>query len=169
MTDCFLATVISFNSATYEGQIQPLIVENDGTDHPIVKAKSVGGLAPLPGDKVIVVTSRNNLDDQSISRYYEASESNCRIIEIASTGGIYNFKGNYKFEGNVIIDGDLTTTGDITSAGNLNLAGDALIGGDATLAGNLTVIGTAQFGAIPFATHKHISAAPGVATGPPIP
>jgi len=173
MSDCFLATVISF--ANGEGQIRPLIIENDGTDHPIVSAKSVSGVTPDPGDKVLVVTSRNNLDNQAISRFYDASESNCRIVAIVSkVGANFVLTGNYRFVGDITVQGNIQTTGNVQAAGNVQALGDLTVIGSATIGGSATVAGaltcpSAVIGGIPFLTHKHISAAPGVATGVPIP
>jgi hypothetical protein len=174
MSDCFLATVISF--AGGEGQIQPLIVEADGTDHPMVRAKSVEGITPDPGDKVLVMTSRNNLDNSTISRFFNASESNCRIVGIVSKAGNYFvLTGNYRFVGDILVQGNVQTTGDIQAAGNIQTLGDVTavgnvdVGGSGTIAGSLTIVTGLSVAGINVLTHGHISAAPGVRTGNMIP
>lgn len=145
MTDAFLATVISYDVAEKTAVVSPLIVENDGSAHPDITVKAVAGIKPATGDIVLVLTIRNNLDDAEISRYFESSESNGRIIHVVKpAGGVFTFKGDYKFIGDVVFDGDVSVTGDTTMDGDLTVKGDTKVEGDTTLEGDLTVEGDAE-------------------------
>lgn len=193
-TDSFLAKILSFNSGTKKGKIEPLVILEDGKKQKELDAKAVSGITPLPGDIVLVIAIRNNLDDSEISCYYESSWSNCRIVAIASAkAGTYKFTGNYQFTGGVTFTGDLTVTKDLNVTENLVVGKDATIGsgdggGDllvlggltamsANVGGDLTVIGDATIGGISFSefhtdylAHTHL--APGgltpAPTGPPL-
>lgn len=105
MTDAWLATVVSYDPATKTAKVLPLIVENDGTDHVQVSANPVAGTYPEAGDTVLVLTARNNLDDKKISRFFDSSEMNGRIIHVVkSLEGVYRFKGNYRIDGNLEVN-----------------------------------------------------------------
>lgn len=134
MVDSFLAEITSFSSATKKGKIKPLVILADGTDTQILDAKAVGGITPLPGDIVLVLAIRNNLDDSKISIYYKPTWANCRIIWVASPkAGTYKFTGNYQFTGGITFTGDLTVTKD------LNVTENLIVGKDATVSENLMV------------------------------
>lgn len=175
MNDCFLAEVVSFNSVTFEGRINPLIIEVEGSEMETVTAKSVSGVTPQAGDVVLVVVTKNNLDNEPVSRFFKASETNGRIIAIVKKNGQdFVFTGNYKFKGNVEFDGDVTITGkaifedDVEIDGNLDVGGDTALDGDLDVAGNLSVDGTSTFQGIAFGTHTHAVTGVGVNTGPPV-
>jgi cytoskeletal protein CcmA (bactofilin family) len=145
MTDGFLATVDSYDEAENTATVSPLVAELDGTPHPQIKVKPVAGIKPASGDTVLVVTIRNNLNDEEVSRYFAASESNGRIIHVVKpAGGVFTFKGDYKFIGDVVFDGNVEVTGDTTLDGDLTVKGDAEVEGDTTLDGDLTVKGDAE-------------------------
>lgn len=177
MSDCFLAEVISFSSSTFKGKVKPLILEADGSTHSDinVEAKSVSGVTPSVGDLVLVVTSRNNLNDKPIHRYNQTSESNCRIIAVVKKNGQnFVFTGDYQFKGDVEITGnatfkqDLKVEGDTELEGKLDVGGDVVIDGDAEIGGGFKVGGNTQFkGGIWFETHTHTITAPGAQSGPP--
>ena len=136
MTDAFLATVETFDPILNVADVKPLIVELDGTDHPTVSAAPLAGITPESGDLVLVVTARNALDDEAVSRYYDASEATGRIVHVVKPqGGVFIFTGDYKFVGDLIFDGDVKITGD------LNVEGDLIVGGDAEIEGTLDVTG----------------------------
>lgn len=144
--DGFLCEVISPNPIDGTWNVKPKIVEVDGTDMVIIKAKPVGGIDPVVGDVVMVVTTRNNLDDKKINRYYESSDANARIVAVATPVLRYEFKGDYKFIGDVIIDGNLEVTGDLEVGGDVSVGtilqpGDLVVTGDAEVNGNLDVDG----------------------------
>jgi hypothetical protein len=172
MTDGFIATVVS-NNMDGTWTVLPKIIEYDGTPHIPIKVNAVDGLYPVTGDTVMVVTIRNNLDDSNINRYYKASESNGRIIGIATPVVFYQFKGNYKYTGDIILDGNLTILGDLTMTGDLTVAKSITVAQDITVVGNLDVtgsgtMGTLTVGGINFLTHTHANNAPAPGpTGPP--
>ncbi len=104
MTDAFLATVISYSSTLKTAKVQPLIRENDGTDHVPITVKPDAGILPETGDTVLVLTARNNLDGEKVSRFYGASETNGRIVHVVkSKKGVFRFKGDYKLDGNLSV------------------------------------------------------------------
>lgn len=174
MSDCFLADVVTWNPLTGEGRIRPLIVEADGSNHQIVTAKSVSGISPGVGDTVLVVESRNNLDNKTVSRFFRSSATNSRIIGVVKkSGGPYVFKGDYRFNGDVLFDGDVDVTGNAVIDGDLDVDdltvnGDATLDGDLDVAGNLSVDGSSTFNGIAFASHTHAVTGVGVNTGPPV-
>lgn len=142
MTDSFLATVVSYDKAKNEATVSPLIVETDGTDHPDIITKPVAGITPEAKDVVLVVTARNNLDDKTISRFFEASETNGRIVHVVKPqNGVYIFTGDYKFVGDVKVDGKLEVTGDVTLDSNLEVKGDTKLDGDLHVVGDSTMDG----------------------------
>lgn len=142
MTDAFLATVETFDPILNVAEVAPLIVELDGTDHPTVSAAPVAGITPESGDLVLVVTARNALDDEPVSRYYDASEATGRIVHVVKPqGGVYIFTGDYKFVGDLIFDGDVKITGNLNVEGDSELEGDLVVGGDAEIKGTLDVTG----------------------------
>lgn len=104
MTDAFLATVISYSTTEKAAKVQPLIIEDDGTDHVPITVKPDAGILPETGDTVLVLTARNNLDGEKISRFYTASETNGRIVHVVkSKKGVFRFKGNYQLNGNLSV------------------------------------------------------------------
>jgi len=142
MTDAFLATVETFDPILNVADVKPLIVELDGTDHPTVSAAPLAGITPESGDLVLVVTARNALDDEAVSRYYDASEATGRIVHVVKPqGGVFIFTGDYKFVGDLIFDGDVKITGDLNVEGDSELEGDLIVGGDAEIEGTLDVTG----------------------------
>jgi hypothetical protein len=172
MTDGFIADVRSYNPVDNTWMVEPRIVEFDGTDHPLIKVNAVQGISPNVGDVVMVVTIRNNLDDKKINRFYEASETNGRIVGVAKPVTQYVFEGNYKFEGNLIIDGDLTVEDDLRVKGDLEVDGDAFIDDDLSVGGDLEVDGETATGSLTvngidwlLHTHPNNAPAPGP-TGP---
>lgn len=151
MTDSFLAKVISYDKTLNLAKVQPLIVETDGTDRPTVSYPTVAGITPGPNDLVIVVTIRNGSDNAKISRYYEASETNGRIVHVVKPfAGKYVFTGDYEFDGDVKFDGDVEITGDLKIKKDLTVEGDTTLQGkldvtlDVTIQGDLTVQGNAS-------------------------
>ena len=127
MTYACLGTVSGGSGSTW--QVDPLIIEDDGTNHPTVDVTVRDGLTPTVGDTVLIEFMRNTLSLTSVKRYFDASESNGVIIGIIKTANGYVLTGDYKFIGNVTIEGDLSITGDMN------------ITGDVTISGNLTVSG----------------------------
>lgn len=137
--DIFLATVDAKDGDTWK--IKPLIVEVDGTDHPGLVAVANKGVTPSPGDKVLVVTMRNNIDGAKISRYFEATEANAVIVWVFQSESKLTLTGDFILDGNLTIEGGLTVSGEVN-------CGSLIIGG------------------VPFENHMHlagalISAAPG--------
>lgn len=165
--------------------ISPMIVELDGTPHPPVRARAVGGLTPVAGDTVLVITIRNDLDGLlPVSRYFGASEANCRVVDVViPASGQRILTGNYKFTGALTVQGSLTVTGPVSVTGNTTLTGPLSVTGNTTLTGNasvsgnvsvgggLTVTGVSTLGGIVFPVHTH-SYIPGAGaptqTGPPV-
>ena len=134
MADGFLATGVSYSEADKTAVVSPLIVENDGTPHPDITVKPVAGIKPAAGDIALVLTIRNNLDDKEVSRFFDASESNGRIVHIVTpVGGVFTFKGNYKFIGNMVFEGNVDVTGDVTIDGAVDVTGDVTIDGTVTI------------------------------------
>ena len=184
MTDCFLATVISYNPLTKIAKIMPLVILKDGTEisNTPLDAKTIQGIKPAINDIALIVTSRNNLDDKSISEYFEPSWANCRLVGIVSTNGSYTLRGNYVFESDVTIQGDLSVGGDADIQGDLDVNGDTDIQGELTVQGEATFQSEATFNAlakfpqdakfgvteISFLLHTHSTSAPGVPTGVPM-
>ena len=161
MSDSFIATVLT-NNGDGTWTVAPKITEYDGTPHVPIIVNAVNGLFPSPGDVVMIVTARNNLNDSFINRFYEASESNGRIVAIATPIIQYTFKGDYEIIGNLTLLGDLTVTGDITATGNITVAQDITATGSIT-ATDITLSGKS------FLTHTHANNAPAPGpTGPPI-
>ena len=141
MTDSFIAKVLSFSLGTKKGKIQPLVIMQDGKKITSIDAKAIGGVTPSPGDLVLVIAIRNNLDDKEISFYYNPSWSNCRIVAVAATdSGTYKFTGNYQFTGGITFTGNLTVTKD------LNVTENLIVGKNATISKNLTVTQDASIG-----------------------
>lgn len=98
MTDCFVAKVVGAGTAANTWTVTPLMTEHDGTDHPDILVASTSGITCLPGDLVLVLTARNNIDDSSVPRWFEASEACGRIIAISkSKDGIFRFTGDHTF------------------------------------------------------------------------
>lgn len=148
MTDAWLAEVISFDPLTKEAVALPKITEPDGTPHPEITVKAVAGITPEPGDLVLVITLRNNLDDAYISRFFEASETNGRIVDVVkSVQGVFKFTGNYKFTGQFAIDGSLDVTGPVSVDGSLDVTGPATLKNGATITGDASVSGNLSVGA----------------------
>jgi len=140
-SDAWLGTVVGAADNEGEWEVTPLIVEADGSEHPNVICGAASGIVPAEGDKVFVVTMRNNLDGEAVSRFFPPSDSSGVIV------GVFTALAGYKFVGDFTFDGDVTITG------TLSVTGRATVG-------NLTVAGT------PYETHMHlagalISAAPG--------
>jgi hypothetical protein len=156
--DCFLADVVSIDGTIFT--IQPLIKEFDGTPH--IEVTAISRVTPGIGDTVLVLTMRNNLDLEEISRYYKASASNCTIIGVMKTTANPNYvlTGNYNFIGDTLFTGNLNVTGNVTIDGNLTVGSNADVTGNVGIDGILTLAGTNmnlhihQAGAL-------ISAAPG--------
>lgn len=172
MTDAFIARVIS-NNGDGTWTVAPKITEFDGTPHVPIFVNAVNGLFPNPGDIVMVVTARNNLDDADINRYYEANEANGRIIAISTPVVQYSFKGDYLIQGDITLQGNLTIIGDLTMTGELTVANNVTIAQDLTVVGNIdttgsiTSTGLTVLG-IDFLTHTHANNAPAPGpTGPP--
>lgn len=164
--DAFICDVISKNTVKKTWKVRPRITEVDGTNHPMIDVNAVGGLDPVVGDVVLVVTARNNLDDKKISRFYPPTEANGRIIAIAKPVTKYFFEGDFEFDGDVVFTGNVTIEKDLTVRKNLTVDEDAEVGGDLTVDGEVKA-SDAVLGNIRFSTHTHTSSAPGVQTGPP--
>ena len=145
MTDCFLATVNSYDATTKIANVKPLVILKDGTETQTLDVKTIQGIKPSSGDTVLIVTSRNNTDDESISEYFEPSWANGRLIGVVSTNGSYTLKGEYVFESDVTFESNVT------------------------FKENVTFEKDAKFGVteISFLLHTHISSAPGNPTGVP--
>jgi len=143
MTDAFLAKVVSYDKTRNLATVLPMIVETDGTDRPRVDYPAVAGVTPAANDIVLVVTIRNGADNQKISRYYEASESNGRVVHVVKpSNGVYKFTGDFEFKGNVKFDGDVKVTG------KLDVDQDTTILGNLTVQGNASVAGTLGCGSL---------------------
>lgn len=158
MIDCFLADVISYNALEKKAKVMPLVILKDGTElsNLPIEVKTVSGIKPSIGDTVLIVTSRNNLDDKSISIYFDPSWSNGRLIGIVSTNGSYTLKGNYVFESNVTFESDVTVKG------NLTVEGESTFEDVATFEEDAYFEKDAFFGIteISFLNHKHTNNAP---------
>lgn len=177
MADGFLCDVLSPNVIDGTWDVKPKLVEIDGTDAKTIKAKPVGGIEPTPGDVALVVLPKNNLDDGKISRWYEATDANARIVAIATPVLRYEFKGDYKFEGDIIIDGNLEITGNldvggdvsigtIIQPGNLDVTGDLEVDGNLDVNGDLDVDGetntaSLKINGIDWLQHTHSGVTPG--------
>lgn len=166
MTDAFAAVVTGPGEGLHAWVVVPQIIENDGTPHPPITVQAGGGITPAPGDYVLVLTARNNLDNLPVKRFYESSESNGRIaaVLVAATG--YTFQGTYRFIGPVSLTGNLAVTGNTTLLGNLTMTGnEAVTGnvnitGNSTISGNLTVAGILTVGGVVVNSHTHANNAP---------
>ena len=178
MTDAFICEVIKKNAIDKTWDVQPKIVEFDGTDHKVITVNAVGGIDPQIGDIVLVVTARNNLDDKEINRFYESSETNGRIVAVAKPMIFYTFKGDFEFIGTVLFTGGIQTTGDLLVQGDLIVEKNASVGqnlivtgsisagssitatgnisglGDLTIAGEASV-GSLVIGGAPYEAHTH--------------
>ena len=122
--DAFLADVVSAGDDPQTWVVQPLLTEFDGEDMEQIKVSS-GEITPSVGDTVLILTMRNNLDFEKISRYYTASASNGIIIKIIKTSANpqYVLTGNYKFVGDLQITGKLDVSGNTNVDGTLTVAG----------------------------------------------
>lgn len=170
MTDAFVAEVIR-PGANNTWTVAPQIIEHDGTDHPNIDVGIVEGITPTVGDMVLVLTTRNTLDNAPIQRYFTASEACGRIVAILETGE-YKFTGNYKFIGDFTIDGNLTVTGNLTVNGDATMDGevtikgkltaenDVQIDGDLTADGSVTITNDATINGRSFMTHVHLGPLP---------
>lgn len=170
-TDAFVATVVGAGLLPDTWEVIPLITEIDGTDHPEITVGARDGITPTPGDTVLVVTMRNNLDLSAISRVFPSSESNGVIVGVMAQTTGYALTGDYTFIGDMIVDGDLTVTGDVTVTGGITAVGNSSFGGNVAITGAMTSA-TATIGGRPFAAHVHIgspSAPPGAVTPTGIP
>ena len=180
MTDAFIATVVSVNPDT-SCIVTPQIIEHDGTTHPNVTAGVVEGITPTAGDSVLVLTTRNNLDNAPIQRYYDASESCGRIIAIVKTASVYSLTGSFKFIGSVEITQNLTVDGNLTVKGTLSVTGDTTLSGrltvqkDVSMSGKLSVTGDStlsgsntQIAGRVFTSHTHSGVTPGAGTSGPV-
>lgn len=149
MVDPFLAKVVADNNdGTFT--VTPQIIEHDGTMHPDVLVSSIGGITPEAGDTVLIVATRNTLDDTPIQRYFEASEACGRIIDIVKkSAGPYLLTGDYKF------DGDFSCTGDVQIDGKCTIDKDVKVKGNMDIDGTLTIAGK------PYTGHTHNGVTPG--------
>jgi len=187
--DAFICDVIK-NNGDGTWDVDPRIVEIDGTDHPTIKVNAVGGIKAQVGDVVLVETVRNNLDDKKISRFYPASETNGRIVGVAEPVLQYVFKGDYKFEGDVTIQGNLEVTENVQVGGNVSVTGNTTISGTLRVSMDLTAendliveknlnvtedltvdgaadVGSLKVGGIDWLLHTHSGVvAGGASTGP---
>lgn len=166
MTDAFLATIVSGEGV--EWIVSPLIIENDGTQHPDITVTTQTGLTPEVDDIVLILTMRNNLDLQSINRFYDSSESNGVIVGIVQTSDSFTFTGDYNFIGDILVDGDLDISGDTLIEGNLTVLGNINVTGSIT--GGALNVTSAMIGPVDFAafyaqylSHMH---GPGTYTTP---
>lgn len=165
MIDSFLAEVISYDSLKKTAEIEALVLMNDGSKQTL-PAKPVFGIVPKPGNVVLVLAIRNNLDNEAISIFYKPTWANSRIIAVVSeNSNEYHFKGNYFFEGDLEIDGKLKVTKDLT------VEGKSTFKDEATFKKLATFEQDAKFGilGISFLNHKHFVTAPGTNTGTPLP
>jgi len=176
MTDAFLATVESVvDPLQFLYKVTPKIIENDGTTHPVITVRAAKGVTPSPQDVVLILTTRNNLDNKPVQRYFEASEACGRIIAvIQSVASGLVLTGPYNFIGDVTIKGDLSlqtnpdtgSTGSLLAAGNVIIGGEAVVGGDVSVAGNLevtencTVSGILTVGGVVVNGHTHYNNVP---------
>lgn len=179
MTEAFIAKVDSFNEATKLYTVLPQIVEFDGTDMAPIKVAALNGIFPAIGDSVLIVTTRNNLDDEKINRYYEASATNGRIVAVI-TPLEFVFKGNYKIIGNLTVTGNLIVEGNlqvggltvdgesvfndnIQITGDIDMTGNLGITGNITQTGNTDITGSLTVNGVDFSAHTHpfVGVAPG--------
>lgn len=164
MTDAFLATVVSGSEP--EWTVQPHITEPDGTPHKEIIVGTQEGITPSIDDVVLVLTMRNNLDGEYISRVYPSSESNGVIVGVFQAIDGYTLTGSFNFVGDVQIDGDLEVNGNITATGDVNVIGNATITGNLSAA-NLNISGNATIGGVDIGafitSHMHT---PGTYTSP---
>ncbi len=176
MTDAFIAEVVSAGTEANTWTVTPQITEHDGTLHPDITVGVVEGITPHAGEKVLILTTRNNLDNSAIHRYYEASEACGRIVAVVQTSTEFELTGDFKFVGDMTVDGNLHVTGDLTVDGNATISGDADFDGadktvtcsnDLQVDGDLTVNGTFMNGSVNMTTHTHSTSSPGAPTGPP--
>jgi len=121
--------------------VSPMIVEHDGSTHPIIKAKVSGQIIPVVGDEVLILTTRNNLDDLAMGRFYKSSSANARIVAIVQTLEPVEQKHlpGFLFTGNLKIDGDLEVTGDLTVNGNAQVKTDLTVNGKLNVIGDTTI------------------------------
>lgn len=178
MTSAFLAKVVSGDDD--EWIVDPLITEYDGTPHPSITVTTQEGITPNVDDIVLVLTMRNNLDREPISRFYDASESNGVIIGVVTAPNGFTLTGDFNFIGDVTIDGNLSVTG-MFQTGQLAVQGDSAIGGNLVVAGSVAcaaltaasalIAGDAIIGGKSFLGHMHaagtytVTTAPGVVAG----
>ena len=108
MTETFLSKVISIDEETELITIQPLIVNVDGQDHVELSAKTLNGQEVNVDDIVIIETSKNDLDGESISDYEKESRTNCIIVGVFTAQDGYKLKGLYTITGDLIISENFT-------------------------------------------------------------
>lgn len=154
MVDAFLAKVVADNNdGTFT--VTPQIIEHDGTTHPDVLAGIVQGITPASGDTVLIVTTRNTLDNTPIQRYFDASEACGRIVAVVQTSGQYILTGQFKFIGDFTVDGKFHCTGDVQIDGKCTIDKDLKVKGNATIDGDCSIKGKN------FMTHTHSGVTPG--------
>lgn len=116
MTAC-LATVVSGLGSKWI--VAPLIIENDGTDHPPITVTVRDGITPNPLDTVLILFMKNNLDLEPINRFFKESESNGVIVGVIEDVNGFTLTGDYKFIGNLTVIGNITATGTISAVGDI--------------------------------------------------
>lgn len=99
-TDSFIAIVGSIGTNPREWVVLPQIREMDGSNFKPISVAAGNGITPAIGDKVLILTMRNNLDFEIISRYFSASASNGVIIAIIDSV-LFELTGSYKITGNL--------------------------------------------------------------------
>lgn len=132
--DAFIGTVEAAGGTPRTWIVTPQIIEHDGSTHKPVLCYAAAGIALAPGNLVLILTMRNNLNFAPIQRIYEASEANGVIIGLVGTDS-FALTGSFSFSGDVSISGNLAVSGNLTVGGNANVTGDAEIDGTLTLAG----------------------------------
>lgn len=130
--DSFAAVVKKQNKNTWD--IEPLLIQVDGSVHPPVSAITRSGIVPQPGDIVHVVTMRNNLDLDLVNISDSSSLANSIIVGVLKTTKyIYDydreFNGNLEIKKNLTINKNLAVKGDLAVEGKIEVKGKLIIAG----------------------------------------
>lgn len=133
--DAFLAvvTAVPVDGATAAEDVNPrlwtvnpLIQEYDGSECKPIKVISVGGIKVSVGQKVLVLTIRNNIETlEIISRYWEATAASGVIIDVVDTV-------QYVMRGGYTIEGTLTVQKKTILQDNLDVIGSTKLGSGET-------------------------------------